>query len=119
MLYTLLIISHILASVCLIVIVLMQSAKGEGLSGAFGTGGGSQSLFGADTATVLTKGTVVLAIAFAITCILIAMVQLHRGKSLVRPELPAAEATIPADDVSDTATIDSGDTVDISDTGIE
>lgn len=119
MLYTLLIVLHLVASACLIGLVLMQSAKGEGLSGAFGMGGGAQSLFGADTATVLTKGTVVMAILFAVTCLSIAMVQLHRGKSLVTPTGPGAEAASPAGDLSDTATVDTGDTVDIPDTGAE
>jgi preprotein translocase subunit SecG len=117
--YTLLIILHVAASACLIGLVLMQSAKGEGLSGAFGMGGGAQSLFGADTATILTKGTIVMAIIFALTCISIAMVQFHRGKSLVVPTVPGAEAAIPADDLSDTATADTGDTVGLPDPGAE
>ena len=116
---TLLIIIHVLASACLIGLVLMQSAKGEGLSGAFGMGGGAQSLFGADTATVLTKGTVVMAIIFAVTCLSIAMVQLHQNKSVVTPGGPGTEAAMAGDDLSDTATADSGDTVDIPDTGTE
>ena len=107
--YTLLIILHVVASACLIGLVLMQSAKGEGLSGAFGMGGGAQSLFGADTATVLTKGTIVMAVIFAFTCISIAMVQFHRGKSRVLPTAPGAEAV--AGDLSDTETAaDNGDT---------
>ena len=116
---TLLIIIHVLASACLIGLVLMQSAKGEGLSGAFGMGGGAQSLFGADTATVLTKGTIVMAIIFALTCLSIAMIQVHQSKSVVTPGGPGTEASMAGDDMSDTATADSGDTVDIPDTGTE
>ena len=103
MLYTLLIILHVLTSVCLIAIILMQSAKGEGLAGAFGMGGGAQSLFGADTATVLTKGTVVLAIIFAVTTLSLMLVHVHKGKSLV-DTTPAAVAES-ADDLSDTAAL--------------
>ena len=116
---TLLIIIHVLASACLIGLVLMQSAKGEGLSRAFGMGGGAQSLFGADTATVLTKGTIVMAIIFALTCLSIAMIQVHQSKSVVTPGGPGTEASMAGDDMSDTATADSGDTVDIPDTGTE
>ena len=79
MFYTLLIVLHICSSLLLILLVLMQSAKGEGLSGAFGMGSGTTSLFGADTATVLTKGTVVLAVIFAVTSLSLALLQAHRG----------------------------------------
>lgn len=48
--------------VLLIGIILIQKAKGGGLGLAFG--GGGESLFGSRAGNVLTKGTVVLAIAF-------------------------------------------------------
>jgi len=101
MFYTLLIVLHVVASVLLIAIILMQSAKGEGLSGAFGMGSGSTSLFGADTATILTKGTVALAVIFAITCLSIALIQASRGKSqVIISEKTATEQTQPKTTVS-------------------
>jgi preprotein translocase subunit SecG len=63
---------HVLISLSLIVTVLMQSAKGEGLAGAFGGGGISGAVFGGrGAATFLSKTTTVLAIAFMVSCILL------------------------------------------------
>jgi len=63
---------HILVCASLIIVVLMQSAKGEGLAGAFGGGGISGAVFGGrGAATFLSRATTVLAISFMITCILL------------------------------------------------
>jgi preprotein translocase subunit SecG len=65
-LFTILITIHVLVCVGLIISVLMQSAKGEGLAGAFGGGGGvSGAVFGGrGAAPFLSKATTVLAIMF-------------------------------------------------------
>jgi preprotein translocase subunit SecG len=71
-LFGILLIIHILVCLGLIVSVLMQSAKGEGLAGAFGGGGISGAVFGGrGAATFLSKTTTVLAISFMVTCILL------------------------------------------------
>jgi len=72
-LFSILIVLHIFISLGLIISVLMQSAKGEGLAGAFGGGGGvSGAVFGGrGAATFLSKATTVLAVAFMINCILL------------------------------------------------
>lgn len=50
----------------------MQSAKGEGLAGAFGGGGISGAVFGGrGAATFMSKTTTILAIAFMVSCILL------------------------------------------------
>ncbi len=69
--YPLMIAVHILISAALIIVVLLQSAKGEGLAGAFGGGGGlSGAVFGGrGAATFLSKATTVLAVCFMITSI--------------------------------------------------
>jgi preprotein translocase subunit SecG len=62
----------ILVIVCilLILVVLMQRPKNEGLGAAFGSGV-TENIFGAQTATVLTKATVYLGcIFFAVTLLL-------------------------------------------------
>lgn len=71
--FSILIVLHIFISLGLIVSVLMQSAKGEGLAGAFGGGGGvSGAVFGGrGAATFLSKATTVLAVAFMVNCILL------------------------------------------------
>ena len=64
--HTALIILHVLASVTLIVIVLMQHGKGSDIGAVFG--GSSQTLFGsAGAATFLTKLTTVVAVVFVVT----------------------------------------------------
>lgn len=70
MLFTVLLIIHILVCVALIIVVLMQSAKGEGLAGAFGGGGISGAVFGGrGAASFLSRATTVLAIFFMVSCL--------------------------------------------------
>ena len=58
---------HVLVSLFLIVVVLLQSGKAADLAGAFG-GMGSQTVFGPrGSATVLSRATTFSAIAFMIT----------------------------------------------------
>ncbi len=70
---------HIFAAFLMVVIILMQAAKGGGLSGAFGAGVGSSPLFGAGTSTVLVRTTAVLAVIFTITCISLAALQARKS----------------------------------------
>ncbi len=68
--FTLLVVIHVIISCGLMLVVLMQSAKGEGLAGAFGGGGLSGAVFGGrGAATFLSKATTVLAILFMVSCI--------------------------------------------------
>lgn len=70
------IVFHILVCVALVLVVLMQSSKGEGLAGsAFGGGGGglSGAVFGGrGAASFLSKATTVLAVLFMLNCIALA-----------------------------------------------
>ncbi len=61
---------HVLVCVALIIVVLMQSAKGEGLAGGTAFGGGvSNAVFGGrGAASFLSKATTVLAIVFFVNC---------------------------------------------------
>ncbi len=64
---------HVLVAVILVLSVLLQSARGADLAGAFG-GMGSQTAFGPrGTATFLSKATVFLAITFMLTSITLAI----------------------------------------------
>jgi preprotein translocase subunit SecG len=74
-LFTILITIHVFVAIGLIISVLMQSSKGEGLAGAFGGGGVSGAVFGGrGAAPFLSKATTVLAITFMVMCILLTLV---------------------------------------------
>ena len=71
----LLVVIHILVSLFLILVVLVQQGKGADLAGAFG-GGGSQTAFGARGATTLLhKLTTTFFVLFVITSMALAVMQ--------------------------------------------
>ena len=80
----LLIIIHIVVSIALIMIVLLQTGKGADMGAAFG-GGSSQTLFGSTGAsTFLSKATTAAAIIFMVTSLGLAYLSGHRtGESVV------------------------------------
>lgn len=80
---TFLTILHIIITISLIALVLVQDSKGGGM-GVFGGGGNSSSVLGAAGATSLAaKLTKWFAIAFAITCIGLSMITGRSTKSVV------------------------------------
>ncbi|MCX7848297.1 MAG: preprotein translocase subunit SecG [bacterium] len=81
--YALLIIILVLVSICLIGVVLIQSGRGDGLSGAFGMGEG-QAVFGNRAGDVLTKATSWFAIAFMVLCLLVTWQSKRAGDSILR-----------------------------------
>lgn len=86
---TLLIIIHVLVSLFLIFIVLIQSSKGAELGAAFG--GSSQTLFGSrGAATILSKLTSGAAIVFMLTSLLLA-ISSAKGGSVVRKATPVQQ----------------------------
>ncbi len=90
-----LVILHVIISVFLILVVLVQQGKGADLAGAFG-GGGSQTAFGARGATTLLhKLTTIFFALFVITSMALAILQ-GRPRSSVMGERPAATPTLPA-----------------------
>jgi len=93
-LYGFLILLHILICIGLIITVLMQSSKGEGLAGAFGGSGITGAVFGGrGAATFLSRATTVLAVAFFVSSIGLSFITPltgsrggGRGKSAVTEE---------------------------------
>lgn len=78
---TLLTLLHVIICICLIMVVLLQSAKGEGLAGAFGGSGITGAVFGGrGAATFLAKATTVLAIAFFLSCIVLSFLSPATGR---------------------------------------
>ena len=75
-LYTPLLILFILDCVLLMVVILLQDSKGQGLAGAFGGGGGfSTSMFGGrGAATFLSRATTYLGTAFLVLTIMLTLI---------------------------------------------
>ena len=67
---------HVILSVILIAVVLLQSGKSAGLSGSIG--GGAETFFGKNKAKtldgILEKATAIVAILFVITSLVLALV---------------------------------------------
>jgi len=76
MLYSLLIVIHVLICIVLAAVVLLQSSKGGGLAGAFGGAGGApQQLLGSRGMTsLLHKMTIYLAVAFFVSSFILFMI---------------------------------------------
>ncbi|HUP45010.1 MAG TPA: preprotein translocase subunit SecG [Thermoanaerobaculia bacterium] len=91
----LLVILHVVVSIFLVLVVLLQQGKGADLAGAFG-GGGSQTAFGARGATtILHKLTTAFFILFVLTSLTLAIMQ-ARPRGSVMTDAPAAAAPAPA-----------------------
>jgi len=75
------VIFHCIVCVALILVVLLQSSKGEGLAGsAFGGGQISGAVFGGrGAATFLSKATSVLAVVFMLNCAVLAFMSSTRS----------------------------------------
>ena len=73
---------HVIVSIFLILIVLLQSGKGAEMGAAFG--GSSQTLFGSrGAATFLNKLTTVAAVLFMVTSLLLTIVT-TKGSSVIQ-----------------------------------
>ena len=108
LIYTLLTI-HVIVCVLMVIVVLMQRPRNEGLGAAFG-GGMTDNIFGAQTTHVLAKFTTWLGGSFFLLTLVLAMLFAHTGTpqaSKITEELlsmpepaaaatPAAETTEPA-----------------------
>jgi preprotein translocase subunit SecG len=88
--YILILFVHVLVCFGLMVSILLQSGKGGSLAGAFGVGGGSQTLFGSRGATTfLTRATQYLGIVFFATSMVLALLSRNvstQPKSLIRQD---------------------------------
>jgi len=96
---------HAVLSVLLIVVILMQSGRGGGLTEGFAS---AESMFGAKTNEFMIKATTIFATLFLVTCLGLAVLSSQKGKSLMSdqvaseiPQLPPL--TIPGEDTSEDA----------------
>ena len=85
--YELILTLHILVCAMLVVVVLVQSGKGAGISGMFG--GGSEALFSAPSGSAfLKKLTVGLAIGFVCTTLFLTILHSRRSGRSVLERVP-------------------------------
>jgi preprotein translocase subunit SecG len=68
-LFTIWVVFHVIVCIALVLVVLMQSAKGDGLAGTAFSGGVSGAVFGGrGAASFLSRATTVLAVVFMVNC---------------------------------------------------
>lgn len=71
---------HVVLSILLILIIILQPAKGSDIGAAFGGGGGSSTMFGPrGPGTILSRATTVVAVLFMFTSISLAMRSVPKG----------------------------------------
>ncbi len=86
---------HIIVSIAMIVIVLLQMGKGAQAGASFGAGG-SQAMFGATGGNFMSKVTVAVAVIFMLTSLTLAYFYGSPSSQTVMPSSVAAPATTPA-----------------------
>ncbi len=103
LLFGFLIVLYVLVCIALVFLVLIQSDKGGGISGAIGGGLASAgSMLGTqDTANILTRGTTIFASAFMVLCILLSVMVgsgalTGRGESLLKQRAETQESYSPS-----------------------
>jgi preprotein translocase subunit SecG len=93
--YTFILIVHIIVSIVLIAVVLMQTGKGAELGAMFG-GGGSQTIFGpTGPAGLLGKLTAAAAIIFMITSLTLAYMSGTAPKKTIMEKTPVQTEKAP------------------------
>jgi preprotein translocase subunit SecG len=106
-----LIVIHVSISLLMVLVVLMQRPRSEGLGAAFG-GGMTENLFGAQTTHVLQKFTVWLGVGFFVVTLLLAMAYARSfsasselQRELMADPSPASAVTTVVEEAVETETI--------------
>jgi preprotein translocase subunit SecG len=87
---------HIIVTIALIMIVLLQTGRGSEIGAAFGSGS-SQTLFGSSGSTsFMTKLTTASVVIFMVTSLLLAYFYSHREYSVKAPSAKAQQQQVPA-----------------------
>lgn len=85
---------HILVSILLIIVVLLQPGKSGDLGSVFGGGGSSESVFGASGAVpFLSKVTRVLAVLFLLSSLTLGYFAAQNVSSSVVTDIPSSQQT--------------------------
>jgi preprotein translocase subunit SecG len=94
--FILIVILHVLVSLIIMGLVLLQSGKGADIGSAFG-GAGSQAVFGSmGTPTVLGKITTAAAVIFLVTSFSLAVLSHKRAETIMPASGPAAAPPAPS-----------------------
>jgi preprotein translocase subunit SecG len=97
--YTFLIVVHVLVSIILVAVVLLQVGRGRGMLGFLG-GGTAETIFGSRAGDVLTKTTSVAAIVFMLTSLTLAYLSLQKTGSIAgKIKHRTVETPVGAEDV--------------------
>jgi preprotein translocase subunit SecG len=102
-----LIVLHVILSLGIITLVLLQKGAGASAGAAFGGGGGG-SVFGATgSANFLSKTTAIFAVGFFVNSLVLAYLaanrDMHTDSVLDALTAPATEVSVPANDISSEA----------------
>jgi preprotein translocase subunit SecG len=92
--YIIVLVLHIIVSLILVAVILLQTGKGGGLAETFGGGGSSQTtIFGQKAGAFLTKATEVSAVLFLCTSLTLAYLSSKKQRSIMDGVriMPAAE----------------------------
>ncbi len=87
---------HIIVCLVLIIVILLQAGRGQGLTGS-SFGGNVQSLFGTKASSFLTKATSVCAILFLFTCIGLNVLEVQKSRSLFKA--PGTQAPLDVEQI--------------------
>jgi preprotein translocase subunit SecG len=90
--YLFLMILFVPITFALIAIILIQQGKGAGFAGAFGAGGGTQTIFGARAGTFFTKLTVWLGALFMVLALVMAVFSSRAQPRAGRGPLPVEQS---------------------------
>jgi len=95
--YTILLVIHTILVVFLILMVLIQRTDSDGLSG-LGGGGGNQFMTGRGAANFMTRTTAILAAAFMVTSLSLAVMASHMTRtSIIDTAVPLETAPVPVE----------------------
>jgi len=95
---TLILVIHIIVSVCLILIVLLQVGKGASLSSLFGSGASGEAIFGGAGGDVFMKRlTVVFAVIFIFTSLSLTIISVRRPLSTIMYRRPSVPVEMPGE----------------------
>jgi preprotein translocase subunit SecG len=100
--YSFLVVIFVLTCILLVIVILLQAGKGQGLAGSFGGIGGGAVFGGRGAATFLSKTTAILAIIYGFLCLSIGYIyrtDMEQTKQSIIQKQAEAQSQLPATDL--------------------